>query len=493
MLVNRIRSLGALLLALLGALALVVASTVTPAPAVAALRVASAEVLLAADDDVAYVMGGSGLPNPQETYVTDLFTRYLLNGPGRHYVGFTPQGFNTPEGLYPYTGVKDLTLDESVVRGLQAMEGDYSQITASLGAGDNVTVVGYSQSAILSSLFMQDMANQSEVPTDHLAFVLLGDPMNPNGGLLSRFPDLRIPSLGLSFYGATPDNLFPTDIYTLEYDGFTDFPRYPLNLLSDLNAFAGIYYVHGTYPGLTAEQIAGAQLLDTAGDTLTHYWMIPTENLPLLEPVRSIPLLGNPVADLLQPDLTYLVNLGYGDPMFGWSSAPANVATPFGLLPPLSAFEKLPGLLADGAQQGIKDFAGDLFGGGPNPVSLSLDSLNPLSLLSGGTAGAAAASPLDSLTNFIPNVVNGLSGAASSAYAALLPTADIANAVVSSMPAYLFQLSLDHLLDGDLLNAVGLPLAGAAGLATMAGGFEFLVIADAAQAIIGDLSALIPF
>ncbi|MGV0634547.1 PE-PPE domain-containing protein [Mycolicibacillus trivialis] len=493
MLVNRIRSLGALLLALFGALALVVVSAVTSGPAVAALPVVSAEVLLAADGDVAYVMGGSGLPNPQETYVTALFDHYAAIVRDGAYANFSPQGFNTPEGLYPYTGVKDLTLDESVVRGLQAMEGDYSQIMASLGAGDDVTVVGYSQSAILSSLFMQDMANQNEVPTDKLAFVLLGDPMNPNGGLLSRFPDLRIPSLSLSFYGATPDNLFPTDIYTLEYDGFADFPRYPLNVLSDLNAFAGIYYVHGTYPELTADQIAGAQLLEKVGDILTNYWMIPTQNLPLLEPIRSIPLVGDPVADLLQPDLTYLVNLGYGDPMFGWSTAPANVATPFGVLPPLSAFEKLPGLLVDGAQQGLKDFVGDFVGGGPNPVSLSLSALNPLALLGSETAGAAAASPLDSLTDFIPNVVNGLSGAASSAYAALLPTADIANAVVTSMPAYLFQLSLDHLLDGDLLNAVGLPLAGAAGLATMAGGFEFLVIADAAQAIIGDLSGLIPF
>ena len=38
-----------------------------------------------------------------------------------------------------------------------------------------------------------------------------------------------------------------TNIYSLEYDGFTDFPRYPLNFLSDLNAVLGIAEIHGTY------------------------------------------------------------------------------------------------------------------------------------------------------------------------------------------------------------------------------------------------------
>ena len=53
---------------------------------------------------------------------------------------------------------------------------------------------------------------------------------------------LNLPSLGISFDGATPSNDYVTQIYSIEYDGFTDFPRYPLNFLSDLNAFLGIEY-----------------------------------------------------------------------------------------------------------------------------------------------------------------------------------------------------------------------------------------------------------
>ena len=106
---------------------------------------------------------------------------------------------------------------------------------------------------------MENLANPLLNPNppsaNQLGFVLVADEMNPNGGILARFPGfpagqpLRIPSLGFTFYGATPSNtIYPTNIYSLEYDGFADFPQYPINLISDLNAFAGIYYVHNTYP-----------------------------------------------------------------------------------------------------------------------------------------------------------------------------------------------------------------------------------------------------
>lgn len=73
-------------------------------------------------------------------------------------------------------------------------------------------------------------------PDDPINFVFIGNEMNPNGGFLSRFPDLFIPSLGIPFYGRTLADSFPVVNYTLEYDGFADFPQYPLNFLSVLMA-----------------------------------------------------------------------------------------------------------------------------------------------------------------------------------------------------------------------------------------------------------------
>lgn len=99
--------------------------------------------------------------------------------------------------------------------------------------GNAVTVFGWSQSAIIASLEMQRftaMGGAAPSASD-LNFVLVGNEMNPNGGMLARFPDLTLPTLDLTFYGATPsDTIYPTAIYTLEYDGFADFLAIPAQL-----------------------------------------------------------------------------------------------------------------------------------------------------------------------------------------------------------------------------------------------------------------------
>jgi hypothetical protein len=183
----------------------------------------------------------------------------------------------------------------------------------------------------------------------------------------------------------TPSDDYVTSIYSLEYDGFAHFPRYPLNFLSDLNAFLGIATLHGTYlngfepgnGGPTAEQIADATLLPGSMDStdpwtycLTNYYMID-ETPPL---VAALP---QPLQDLLGPDLTHLINLGYGDGSLGYSvdaDSPANVPTPLGLFPDVSLSTVLSTLATD-TEQGITAFEQDL----ADPTAL-LASLDPASL-----------------------------------------------------------------------------------------------------------------
>ena len=71
-------------------------------------------------------------------------------------------------------------------------------------------------------------------------------------------------------------------------------------------------------------------------------------------------------------------------------------------------------------------------------------------------------------------------------YAALLPTADIVNAIVTVLPGYAINLFLDgieQMLSGDiiggLLNAIGLLVAAAVGLVTTAALIEVEVIGHA--------------
>jgi PE-PPE domain len=456
-------------------------------------------------EDIGLVMGGSGLPIPGSAYVgaaDQLYIDNLLHPiyPGTTYPDPYANGLFTPEGLYPLTGVHTLVLNypsdpttgfpalsTSVGQGMAILENAISSNTA---AGDISTVFGYSQSSTISSLVMQQLdlsGTPSNIPAQ---FLLIGDPSAPNGGLLERFAGfetmsgqthdlpLSLPALGVSFDGATPANDFTTSIYTLEYDGFADFPRYPLNFLADLNAFLGIEEIHGTYlTDFTPQDIASEAFLlpgseALGADTLTNYYMID-QTPPLVQLLSGIPVIGKPLADLLGPDLTVLINLGYGADNLGYST-PANVPTPFGLFPNVNP-TTLMNELVTGAQQGFSAFESDL-------SHLSLSSLLP------ATSSVAAVAPaaLPSLTD----IVNAISSAASTAYSTLLPTADIINALVTSVPAYDVSLFTDNLASGDLLDALGLPVAADTGLLTMAAGFEYLVISDAISQIAADFSGL---
>lgn len=431
------------------------------------------------------MLGGTGVPIPS--------AQFLVNA--NKYIGgvlASLQALNSPEQLYPLTGVRSLYFNASVSQGLTILDNAvYDQIH---NAGQSVTVFGVSQSAVMSSLYMRNLAagltNFGATPplASQLNFVLSGNEMNPNGGLLSRFPGLSMPTIGLDFYGSTPsDTIYPVRNYTLEYDGFSDFPRYPLNIISDLNAIAGIIYVHPTYLSLSQAAIDNALPLTTSAGYSgnTSYYMIPTEHLPLLQPLRAIPGIGNPLANLLEPNMRVLVNLGYGDPNYGWSTSPADLPTPFGLFPSLTgpaSPENILNAFAAGTQQGVQNFATDIQALASQPVTApTLELPSPSDIV---FKAAALPSPA--------KIVNTVASIISTNYSVLLPTADIGLSVVTSLPVYNAQLFVEQLAQGNLINAIGLPIAADVGLASVAAGVELLVIAEAAVNTIQDIASLIP-
>ena len=464
-------------------------------------------------DGAALVMGGSGIPIPPQRYVDAADTLYLQP---RDFTG-SAQPLDTPEGFYPTTGVNSLTAGASEAQGAQILTAAIQgQIAGGrVDATNPVVVFGYSQSSALSSLTMQQLQDQG-VPSDDVHFVLVGDTAAPNGGLLERIDapvrsDLSVPSFGITFGGATPDDLYPTDVYTLEYDGFADFPQYPIDPLSDLNAFAGMIYEHLTYLDLDPGQIQNALPLDTVGDTLTNYYMIPVQDLPLLDPLRLIPVVGNPLADLLQPDMKVLVNLGYGSITDGWSQGPANVPTPFELFPSNLNWSDVLTALVNGVPQGIQAAFDDL----ENPNNYQITSLldNPsLSALvdAAYTAGLidtlqptpseltqallGGSFPISDATLLSPptDLVNDLTSTVSADYAALMPIADTINALTTTLPAFDATLFVDQLEAGNLLGAIGDPIAADFALVPFAIFLGAGPIADAAEGTLINLVDLIP-
>jgi hypothetical protein len=457
-------------------------------------------------DDTAYVIGGSGTPIPDQSFVDTVEQLFLApNG----YADYTPQALATPEGNSPlYTPVQSLTLDESEAQGLQILN---SAILSQTENGNNVVVYGDSQSSTISSMEMANLLTlpESQQPgLDQLAFVLTGDPNNPAGGLFERFDGLTIPSVGITFNGATPD-VYPTDIFTQEYDGFADFPQYPIDPFSDLNALLGVYFVHGTYENLTLQQVTpvadGGDAIplptDPAFGTETNYYLIPTADLPLLDPVRDIPIVGNPLADLLQPDLTVLVNIGYGNPDYGYSAGPdgylpANEPTPIGLFPDVNLSTVAQDLLT-GAQTGLQAFESDISSeinefetGGLSALLGSSSDTGTSSITELLTTLSSDLSSPEAFSTTFTDIVNTLSSATATAYSTLVPAADVANALLTTLPNYDLTLFLNGLEAGSLVDAIGYPIAADEALIPLAGLIDFAAIANAAQTIATDLSGV---
>ena len=111
-----------------------------------------------------------------------------------------------------------------------------------------LVIYGYSQGAVVANMEKQKLAEQYPEGTEapDIDFVLIGDPNLPNGGLASPVPrPLRPdPRRGRSTAPRRPTPSSTRSRSSAQYDGFSDFPLYPLNLVSTANAVLGVVYVH---------------------------------------------------------------------------------------------------------------------------------------------------------------------------------------------------------------------------------------------------------
>lgn len=210
-----------------------------------------------------------------------------------------------PAELWPATGPDTDTLDVSVAVGTQSA---IALINANASSGNKLALLTGSQGAVVFSEVKKHYdslpPNQS-LPADTFMMVLIANPNRPNGGLLSRFPGLHIPVLNLTFNGPTPNDQFITYDVGNAYDGFSNFPRYPINLLSTLNAIMGIRYEHGDPPDI----FNPSKDVSTSVVGNTTYYLIMPEHLPLLRPLYDAGWGG--VAKVIEPLLKVWVDAGY--------------------------------------------------------------------------------------------------------------------------------------------------------------------------------------
>jgi PE-PPE domain len=240
---------------------------------------------------------------------------------------FGPGGAAWPdEPWWKLSGLFDLTSEQSQQAGVADLEAAMAKY-----GNDHLVIYGESAGENLVNREKRKLAEQyagtpaPDIPD--ISFVLQGDANVPNGGLLARFPGLYIPILDFSFDGPEPtDTPFHTDVIIRQYDGASDFPLYPINVIADLNAVLGVLYVH-FYPfdvSLAPDPSTSPPIQSQYGDTTYHFFK--TQDLPLFAPLRTLGV-PEPVIDVVEPVARWAVELGYD------RSIPLGEPTPARLIP----------------------------------------------------------------------------------------------------------------------------------------------------------------
>jgi PE-PPE domain len=289
-----------------------------------------------ADDDPlnALMMGGTTAPTPSEFWQDTIVTDYIDPATGADY---TPVLVPTPESL----------ATTSVPTGLADLQAAMAQQQA-MDPGQPYLVEGYSQSAQIAVNEKIQLMQAGQQPD--VTFLVLGDPNRPNGGIDERFDGMYTPGLGggdAPLNGAEPtDAGIPTIDIANQYDPVADYPQFPIDPVSDLNALLGLIYAHGAYgdgifpeeiPSLwppsapisgpyADEYVLGSTEIVKQVDGDTTFYFIPTTELPLLDPLRSLGV-PEPVLNIFQPALQVIVEAGYD------RSIPFGDPTPAELIP----------------------------------------------------------------------------------------------------------------------------------------------------------------
>lgn len=268
-----------------------------PVAAAAAMAVAASATAYADDGSLvdsthAIFMGGTAQPTPSTAYVEAADSLYLKP------LGFADEltSICNMVGNLPCDGsLQVLTTPEVFEFGPSSLQGETNlvyAVEAEYKAGDfsadnPLTVFAYSQSAILSSAAEQRLFDDG-IPKDALHFVFIGDPSSESGIATNIYADtVQLFGGGTTgttiandifngineaqfapggvLAGVTPNDLYPTTIYNIDYDGVSDWQEdYDIGLnapggsplLGFANGLFHFFTTHVEYLGLTPDQIA---------------------------------------------------------------------------------------------------------------------------------------------------------------------------------------------------------------------------------------------
>ena len=299
-----------------------------------------------APDYTALVLGHALLPQPDATYMQEVIDTYVdptspFSGEPTYNIVGSPVSVFTPETDY----------DSGLTQGVTDLD---QAITQQLNQGnDNLVIVGYSMSTSVETQELINLASAAggAPDTDGLKFVLAEDLNNPDGGIFTRLPGI------VRGHPSGDPGGHPVHHRHLHHriQRGVRLPAVRQQHLADLNASDGYVDLHpylltGWPAYFNPDELAGA-----VQDPNVSSADVATELLPAFPPricrcwtgCAALPARTSAYADLIQPDMRVLVDLGYN-----WTGD-ADVDTPATWTSPDIDTTAVDSYLAAGADQGM--------------------------------------------------------------------------------------------------------------------------------------------
>jgi diacyltrehalose acyltransferase len=186
------------------------------------------------------------------------------------------------------------------------------QASAAVPQDGKVVIIGESMGSMVAWRVAAELANSDDPPPAEDVRVVLIAP--PEAGVAEYFKEgTYIPILNYRITRIA-ESPYDTTIVIGEYDGWSDPPDRPWNLVSSANALAGIVYVHGP-PSFTADvdDVPKENITYVEGNkehgSITTY-LVPTENLPLTQVFRDVGV-PDALVDSADEVLRPVVDAGY--------------------------------------------------------------------------------------------------------------------------------------------------------------------------------------
>ena len=290
---------------------------------------------------VVYALGGARPPGiPWVDYTNRAGNEYFPNAK-RDLIDY-------PAGA-PFSWVPSMLLPagykpDRVSIGAAATDATNSLNKAIKGGDQPAAAVGLSQGTLALDQEQVRLANDPKAPPpDKLQFTTIGDPTGYHAFGKSFLAGMFPPGSYIPFIDYTMpkpvESQYDSNRVVATYDGLSDFPDRPDNIISDVNAFAASAIVHTpaafTGPGDVPPQNMRTTV-NSKGATTTTY-LIPVNHLPMTLPLRYLGM-SDGFVDQIDSVLQPIVDAGYSrydDPNNRPTSVdPVHGMDPIGILDP---------------------------------------------------------------------------------------------------------------------------------------------------------------